>query len=1013
MKALSELFWMNRSRVKRLFIVLIFSVFSFVFAYNNIYSIENIGPNQEENTRKKVLFISSYNSDFPTFKDQLKGLSDVFTKEDYQLDLECMDSKRFYSEENMANFKRSLSYKLDNTSPYDVIIAGDDNALQFVMDNQADMFSGIPVVFLGINDRARAEVAHKEYGYTGIVEATSIEDTIRLMTELDNKIKRLVLVVDGTTTGQGELRQVLSYKDYFEGIEFLVEDLSTITYDQLADHLSTYSDNDVILLLAAYKDLKGQKMSFYEYLNWIKKSTDRPIYHLYGFGIGDGLLGGVVVDYYQHGKRAAEIAIRVMEGEKTSAIRPIMDTSINTTMIDYERLSYYGYKTASLPIDTIFINKPVSFFEENKEEVLGIATLVFFLIVVILVLSLSIQKQKKAEAELKESNVELASMYEELMSVNEELEAQEEELRDSYENLEITSRELKESENRYRYVFDLSHHGMWERNTNTNSIYMTSDWYRRLFKEKGHKDVDKMDVNKLLDVFYNQLDNVQLNRLQLLQEELISGRRASYNIVLECCNKGEKTFFIEEKAKAIYDEDGDLTRIIGSHANITALVLYERQLEEFAYQDQLTRMPNRIILEQKMDSYITDRSQEIASGSIMLIDIDNFKFINNTFGHEIGDDLLQKIAERLKEEVDEDYILGRISGDEFVIICNELHEMTLIEAFAGKLIDLFDQRFKLHDRSIYITVSIGIAMYPENGSDLDTLLNRCNSAVYEAKVKGKNRFDFYDTSMNETMESKIYIQNNIRQAIENQVFELYYQPIYNSKKDKIVSFEALIRWKDEIRGFIPPIDFVVVAEKMGLINKLGDWVIETATTFIKGFNEKYDTDLYVSVNVSSLQLLQKDFVEGIKDIIDKLGVNYSNICVELTETALMQSFDHNIEKLLELRKLGIKISLDDFGTGYSSLNYLRRLPVDILKIDKSFIDDITSSSEDRQLTEGIILLAQKMGIYVIAEGIEDEGQLNHLDSFNCDGIQGYYISKPLSQDTSYYFYEQFKGLQKK
>lgn len=962
-------------------------VFMVLFFISSICVSAEEASDKEDKVYTDILFISSYHSSFPTIEYQLQGLYEVFNDYDYNMDIEFMDTKRFYTPENLSNFHERMVNKMGTLKDYEVVIAGDDNALQYVMDQRETVFEGLPIVFFGINDTARAEEAINDYGFTGIVETSSVEATLSYATKLFPEAKGLNIIVDASPSGIGELNTVMSFEADFSKLDFIVMSLADLSYDELGHELKALDESEIILLISGYTDVDGNKKSFYEYLDIIKASTDLPVFHLYSFGIGSGLFGGKVVDYASHGREAARIAVRVIEGELTSEIDPILDDSTNGHIYDYREVVRLGLKKGDFPFDAHFVNEPPNFFQENTEIVVISASVFTMLLFIILILSYSFQKSRRAEEKLQASNQELAAMYEEMMAINEELEAQEEELRDSFENLSYKSDLLEESERRYKYVFELSHAGLWERKVKNNSIYLTSEWYRNLFKEKGYNDVEKLGVAKLMDLFYSHLDNVQLNRLQILQEELMNGLRSSYSMVLQCCRKNDKVYFIEERAKAIYNGEGELDRIIGSHTNITSSVMYEQQLEEFAYKDQLTKMPNRIILEQRMDEYLTRRGDEVASGAVLLIDVDNFKFINNTYGHEIGDELLQLIAGRLNDVVGDDHLLGRISGDEFVVICQNLDRRESIEAIASSLVETFDDQFKLRDRSIYVTVSIGISLYPENGSDLDTLLYRCNSAVNEAKMKGKNRFDFYDVSMNETMESRIYIQNNIRQAIEKNLFELHYQPIYSFENDSITGFEALIRWKDEVKGYIPPDEFIVVAEKMGIINRLGEWVLKQAITFIRDFNLTHKTDLYVSINVSSVQLIQHDFVESTMTIIDSLRVPYDHICIELTETALMQSFDQNTEKLSILRDEGLRISLDDFGTGYSSLNYLRRLPVDILKIDKSFIDGLVSSGEDRQLTEGIILLAQKMGIYVIAEGIEERAQLNYLKQYSCDGIQ--------------------------
>jgi diguanylate cyclase (GGDEF)-like protein len=407
-------------------------------------------------------------------------------------------------------------------------------------------------------------------------------------------------------------------------------------------------------------------------------------------------------------------------------------------------------------------------------------------------------------------------------------------------------------------------------------------------------------------------------------------------------------------------------------------------------------------------NYLDRNDVEINTGTVLQLDIDNFKFINNTYGHEIGDEILKEVADRLLRHTDENQQLGRISGDEFVLICPNIHHRMEVDNCAQKLLSLFDEQFRIRDRSIYITVSIGIAVFPENGRDLNLLLNRAGTAVGIAKQNGKNRFEYYDVSMNDSMENRIFIQNNIRQAIKDEHFELHYQPLYDMKNNCIQGFEALVRWKDDMRGYISPLEFILVAEKMGLINRLGRWIMKEALSFAKRMSAEFGDQYYVSINVSTVQLIQQNFVDDLLDIVKEIGVSYHCFCIEITETALMQSFEKNASKLDVLKRLGVKISLDDFGTGYSSLSYLRRLPADVLKIDKTFIDEILNNNESKDLTEGIIVLAQKLGMEVIAEGVEKEAQLRQLKAYGCDGIQGYYIAKPMQEEHILSFIKDFE-----
>lgn len=971
---------------------------------------------------EKVLFISSYHASFPTLENQIQGIRAGFGTTQVILDIEYMDTKRFDTEENRVDFKNKLKVKLEALPTYKAIIVGDDAALQFAMDNKTELFKDVPIVFLGINSLERAEKAFSLYNMTGVAEVTSVKDTLSIITDLQPSLKNLYIIVDNTITGNAEYASVLKQETEFNQFKFNYVLMKDYSYDELSQLLMSLKEDASVLLLSAYSDRLNESKDFYEILEIITLNTSVPVYHLYDFGIGEGLLGGKVVNFYEQGFQAAHIADQLLHGVDISVVPPVFDTSLNTVYFDYSQLLQYNLNSNNLPKDTTYINKPISYWETNAEIII-ISTLIITILMILLSLALiNIQKRKTVEKQLQKSNDEIKRFYEELLTLNEELEASEEELRINYDELDRTKKIIQASEERYKNVFELSNQGMWEQTLVDEERYLTREWYLRLLARKSIAQLDDFTNSQLLALFYSQLDEQQVNELNIKKEALITGKIDSYRQLLTCCYASETKYYIEEKAQAVYDKEGVLIRIIGSHNDMTNAMTYERQLESLAYEDQLTKISNRIALEQYIDNAdevsdgvsdgigdeVSDQVEK--SGCIFLMDLDNFKFVNNTYGHEIGDELLIEVAKRLQIHFGERFKVGRINGDEFAVVCTQVINRIEIERIANEILNLFDIKYKLRDHIIYISTSIGISIYPENGQQFDILINHCNSALSDAKMNGKNRYEFYDVTTNDSAELKIYIQNNIREAMLNNRFSLFYQPIYSIDKNSIIGFEALIRWKDERKGFISPSEFIVVAEKMGIITKIGDWVIQEAAKFVKYLQSACNESIYVSINVSAVQLMQQNFIEHFFEIIDEVQIPYKALSIEITETALMQSFEKNVEKIRQIQAKGIRISLDDFGTGYSSLSYLRRLPVNILKIDKSFIDEIAESIESREVVEGIVLLAQKMGIYVIAEGIEYRHQLEFLKDFRCDGIQGYYISRPLPSSDVVPFYDHFKGV---
>lgn len=973
-------------------------------------TIDNSIKGSVDNQTKHILFLSSYNPSFPTVENQIRGIKEGIGLNNYILDIEYMDSKRFDTQENRDFFETYFTYKIQSLPVYDIVIVGDDAALQFSIDHYKSLFNNIPIVFLGINSIKRADEAYDLGSFTGIVEVTSVKETLDIIKELQPDAQKIYIIVDNTITGQVERQSIETEEENYGTVEFIYLPMKDLSYEELSEKIRSIPKGNALLLLSAYVDRLMNTKDFNGILELINEAASVPVYHLYDFGIGDGLLGGKVIDFFEQGKSAGGMAYKIMNGVSIEDLKPIKNTTLNSVIVDYAQLKKFGLDPDRLDDETNFINRPTSYIEEHASLIILSIVIILSLSIMLFLALLNIHKRKKVEEELKQSYDEITAYYEEVLSLNEELEASEEELRTHFVELEKTNNAIEESEERYKYVFELSNSGMWERNSINNDVFITRSWYVALLEKKGYKHMNKMSNDEIMELFYEQLNLQNASELGELKRSLRQGKISSYQIILHCCRQVEHPMFIEERAQSIYNHEGELLRIVGSHNDVTNALLYERQLEEFAYKDQLTKIPNRIELERYMERLLFESQEEIVSGCVLLLDIDNFKFVNNTYGHEIGDELLKEIGLRLITKIDVVFKVGRISGDEFAVICPKFHRKMDIEKIATQILSIFEHKFHLRDHSIYVTASMGIALFPENGSDFDTLINRCNSSIYEAKANGKNRFEFYDIAMNETMESKIYIQNNLREAILSNRFSLYYQPIYSIEKNAIIGFEALIRWKDEVRGFIPPSEFIVVAEKMGVITKIGDWVLKEATKFIKFLTNMCNESLYVSINVSAVQLMQQNFVEHFFEVIDDVQIPYSAICIEITETALMQSFEKNSEKIIQIQKKGVRVSLDDFGTGYSSLSYLRKLPVNVLKIDKSFIDEIVDNSSSRELTEGIILLAQKMGIYVIAEGIETKEQLNYMKDFKCDGVQGYLIARPIPEKQVKEYYDGFLGV---
>ena len=433
----------------------------------------------------------------------------------------------------------------------------------------------------------------------------------------------------------------------------------------------------------------------------------------------------------------------------------------------------------------------------------------------------------------------------------------------------------------------------------------------------------------------------------------------------------------------------------------------EEKVRHLAYFDGLTGLPNRELFKEYLGQAISIARRQGWRVAALFMDLDEFKRINDTLGHSAGDELLEIVGERLLQSIresdtitrdtvpDDGHQAARIGGDEFTVALTVVHEVDGVARVAQRIKDSLAQPIMLGEQEVFITPSIGIALFPDDGETVDTLLKNADAAMYDAKHAGKNQYRFYTQSMNAhalhrlTMESKLY------KALENDEFWLCYQPQIDAKSGKIVGMEALLRWENPELGNISPYEFIPIVENNGLIVEIGEWVLKTACTQAQAWQDAGFPPLRLGVNLSPRQFQKDSFVPMVESVLRATGFSAKHLELELTETLLMQNLDDTMKILNALCDMGITLSVDDFGTGYSSLSYLKRFPLTTLKIDRSFVNGIPNDSDNMAITKAIIAMAHSLKLLVIAEGVEDEQQLAYLCEQGCDEFQGYFFHKPL------------------
>ena len=441
----------------------------------------------------------------------------------------------------------------------------------------------------------------------------------------------------------------------------------------------------------------------------------------------------------------------------------------------------------------------------------------------------------------------------------------------------------------------------------------------------------------------------------------------------------------DEEMRQQYDE------IISYNEKIR---LSEDKLNYLAYHDALTGLPNRLSLYEKSKEVLVPENGNVA---LIFIDIDNFKYVNDTMGHAFGDQLIIKVGERLSALLHPKDTIYRLSGDEFIIMMENVKDAEEINRFAALILNRFTEEFEIFNSSHHISLSFGIVQYPEQGSNIEQLLKYADIAMYRAKEAGRKNFVMYDQIMNQVFTERVNMEKLLLKALDNNEFELYYQPQLDVKSNQITGFEALIRWISPELGMVPPLKFINIAEDTHFIIPLGTWVLKKTCLFLRKLYDLGFNQLSASINISILQLMQTDFYEVVENVLKETKLEPENIELEITESILMESFESIRQPLDKLCSNNIMVALDDFGTGYSSLYYLKQLPISTLKIDKAFIDDI-SDINSKSITGQIIIFGKWLGMNVIAEGVEQQVQLDYLKKFGCDKYQGYLYSKPVPEE---------------
>jgi diguanylate cyclase (GGDEF)-like protein/PAS domain S-box-containing protein len=548
-------------------------------------------------------------------------------------------------------------------------------------------------------------------------------------------------------------------------------------------------------------------------------------------------------------------------------------------------------------------------------------------------------------------------------------------------------RAIRESEKRYRLLFERNLAGVF-RTTLAGSFVECNQATACMFGYDSPEEVMEVPVTNLYDAASDREGFLT----KLKSEKSVTNHEMKFR------RKNGESAWAVLNVSLVDDDSGIASIVEGTLVDITERKVAEERVQSLAYYDALTGLPNRILMHDRLSKALATARRQMHKVALLFFDLDRFKIINDSLGHSVGDLLLQDVAERLKSCAREEDTVARLGGDEFLIVLTHVNDIPGAAVSAERFMDAMTARFVIQGHSLNIGCSLGISVFPEHGADSETLIKHADAAMYSAKDIGRNNFQFFTADMNAQAVERLTLENGLRLALDQKELFLMYQPQMNIATGKISELEALLRWQHPVLGLVPPDKFIRIAENSGLIVPIGEWVLRTACSQARKWQDEGLPPVSVAINVSAVQFRQQGFCELIRRVLRETGLAPHYLELELTESLLLGNADVTLSVLQELKAMGLTLAIDDFGTGYSSFSYLKRFPVSKLKIDRSFVRDVAVNPDDAAITTAIISMAKSLNLKVIAEGVEDEAQMSFLRAHQCDEIQGYYFSRPLAVD---------------
>jgi diguanylate cyclase (GGDEF)-like protein/PAS domain S-box-containing protein len=938
-------------------------------------------PAQNDPQRKNILILHSYNREYRWTEDihtgMMKALASITAP--HIICVEYLDWKRFPDETNIQRLHDVWKNKYRNM-PIDVILTSDDKALAFAVKYRGELFSNAPIVHTGVFRESVPGLTGGAKNLTGVYEEQDLASTIELALKMQPSPHAAYVICDQSESGKDFERRIKDkIHELFPKLE--IWSLSDLKIESIEKYVSRLSPRDLLFIGSYEIDKTGRTYAGEALIGRIGMASKTPVYIFNGHLLGTGAFGGILLSPELMGLNAGNLAVRVLGGAPADSIEPLSSSSF-TPMFDWKSIERLNIDASRLPQNSIFLNRDPTFLEKYWRESLAVAAAFIALAFAFAAAFFNYRKARSLAKDLGKRNDEVTLLNDSLSQSEEELRQQNSELISMKENLE-------ESEERYRLSAIGSNEALWDWTYATHEMHFSDRW----FEMTGYKPENKASRN--VESLVHPEDKEPFRKALRTHLE---GESEHFSCEARLRTASGKYMWLLFRGKTVKNESNEIIRFAGSVTDIEDRKNKEAKIENLAYYDQLTSLPNRFFAIETAKAAI-QQCEEGKHCGLMFVDIDNFKYINDTFGHPVGDKVLLQCAQVLSSLVNENIHLARFGGDEFTLLVEDT-TIDQMEKFGKLAVRLLGRKMTIDGRYHYLTSSAGIALYPDHAESMGELFQKADAALHRAKLTGKTRFFMFNDTIQQELVDRMEIESALRTAIESGELWAAYQPQINADTGKIEGFEALARWNSPRLGNVAPGRFIPVAEETGLIDEIGLFMLRSVAKFIRRASEGGYRDFSVSINVSVKQLHDKDFVSRFIRILKTHDVEPNRITIEITESFMIDDLDPVIARLTELREAGFKLSLDDFGKGYSSLSYLRMLPLDYIKIDKSFIDDILAHGPSVPLAKTIIELSHQLGLKVVAEGVEEREQLDYLNAHGCDYIQGYYYSKPDREESA-------------